>query len=707
METVDAPREKSPFGPGSNGFQLGLCSFGVLALELGVIRWISGQIRIVAYFSNLILLGAFLGMGLGIALGRRRPGLIHWALPALSVFSAILAFSDELNLMHIRFPDPSLSLWGGETLDSVWGFVLITLFMVCVFWSVAGIFLLASTPIGWLFDRLPPLSAYSADVLGSVLGVIAGTVLAALGTSPAFWLGLACLPLMWLSRRLISVAAGIVVIGLAAYSVHGALFSPYNRIDIRPYEFDKTSANHEAVHPEWTLSVNRDFHQIMVDASDRAMTAETKPSMRWAFHDLYTLPFSFHGEKGGRALIVGAGTGNDVMAALRSDFGEVYSIDIDRQIIESGRRLHPEQPYSDPRAKPVVNDARAFFEQNPGEQFDVVCYGFLDSHAMFSSMSTLRLDNFVYTVEGIRAGWSHVKEDGVLSVCFSVYAGDWMIHRMAGIIREATGIAPVIVLHNRHHGATFLTGRKLDPKLIPQTMGKVFVNYMIDPHVQIPTDDWPFLYMRPNTVPYGYLAVLFFILVTSTFAVRGVYGKDMFTTRRFHIPLFLMGAAFMLIETRMVTELSLLFGSTWIVNSCVFVGILLMVLLANSLVSRFQPKDPKVWFIPLAISLLVTWATGAGLLNKLPLLERGLVGGVLYAIPVAFAGIIFSTLLKRAKDPTSAIASNLLGAVVGGVMEYASMYCGLKALALAALGFYLAALLYIIRRPEYAEEKAA
>jgi len=49
--------------------------------------------------------------------------------------------------------------------------------------------------------------------------------------------------------------------------------------------------------------------------------------------------------------------------------------------------------------------------------------------------------------------------------------------------------------------------------------------------------------------------------------------------------------------------------------------------------------------------------------------------------------------LKRSKDPAAALGSNLLGAVLGGVLEYSSMVLGLKAMALLALGFYLASYL--------------
>src|SRR5207249_2126579 len=148
-------------GRGSYVFQLGFCSFGILALELALIRWMSGQIRLVAYFSNLVLLAAFLGMGLGIALGRKRPALVHACLPALAVLSIILAFSDKLQLVHLKFPDPSINLWGSQGTTTLGLFIGATLLMAIFFWMVATIFCFAAAPIGWLFGRLPSLTAYS------------------------------------------------------------------------------------------------------------------------------------------------------------------------------------------------------------------------------------------------------------------------------------------------------------------------------------------------------------------------------------------------------------------------------------------------------------------------------------------------------------------------------------------------------------------
>ncbi|MDQ2668573.1 MAG: hypothetical protein M3Z05_21645, partial [Gemmatimonadota bacterium] len=105
-----------------------------------------------------------------------------------------------------------------------------------------------------------------------------------------------------------------------------------------------------------------------------------------------------------------------------------------------------------------------------------------------------------------------------------------------------------------------------------------------------------------------------------------------------------------------------------------------------------------LWYIPLVVTLLVTWATGAGALNVLALVPRALLGGLLYALPVAFAGVIFSTLLQRSADPTASLGSNLIGAMVGGILEYSSMYFGLRFIALLALALYGASFLALRRR---------
>ncbi len=667
-------------------------TFAILAMELALIRWMGGQIRIFAYFANLVLLAAFLGMGLGLQLGRRHGDLVRFALPALVPLAAVLAFSPELGLVHLRFPDPSIGLWGGQGPATIAGFLKGATIVLALFWAVAAVFLLMAAPVGQLFDRMPPLEAYSADLAGSLLGVVAMTILAALGTSPVVWLAIVAAALLWLAPRPAAFAAAAIVLVLAAASIRGAIFSPYNRLDVTPY-VEASSDAAAGSGKEWMVLQNRDYSQLARDLS--AAAVKGNPTRRYA-QMVYDLPF-LQGAPGGRALVVGAGTGNDVAAAVRRGFREIVAVEIDPQIVALGRRLHPEHPYSSPAVKAVVTDARAYFEQNRNEKFDVVCYGLLDSHAVFSSMSSLRLENYVYTVEGLRAGWEHVREGGVFSVSFSVFSHPFVGTRLFGTIQEATGKDPIVVQHGQDHGVTYLVIRGAAPVALAPEIAARVTPMAFDESVRIPRDDWPFLYLKPGTFPTVYVVVLGIIALTAWWAVRRVYGRGALASGRFDLVLFLMGAAFMLLETRMVTALSLLFGSTWLVNASVFGGVLVTVFLSNRFVARREPRNLQAWYLPLVVSLIATWIVTPGLLNRLSLIERGILGGVIYAVPVAFAGVLFSTFLKNAKEPSSALGSNLLGAVIGGLLEYFSMLVGLRSLVLLALVLYLASYLAAAR----------
>jgi hypothetical protein len=697
LATGELITEGQPALPGAlvrhPGLQMALATFAILVVELALIRWVGTQIRIAAYFANLVLIAAFLGMGLGVALGRRRPALFRHVFPLLALLVCVLSLAEPLGFMRLRFPDPSVSLWGAEAASTTLApFALAVAALLLCFWAIAAIFLAAGVPVGALFARMPALTAYRWDLAGSLLGVVAMSFVAWLGAPPPVWFGLGLLAWLLLDPRPLGWLFAAAVVAASLWSVNGAVFSPYNRIDVEPLTqgYDHAPG---APPTEWNVSVNRDYHQLMLDlrpwpGQDRDLRRKDRARVQ----AVYELPFKAADGRGS-ALVVGAGTGNDVAAALRVGYERVVSVDIDPRIIALGRQLHPEQPYSDPRVVPVVNDARAYLEQNLGERFDTVCYGLLDSHAMFSAMSSLRLDNYVYTREGIEAGWRHVKEDGVLSVSFSVYAGDWMVQRIYRLLREATGLTPVMVPHNYNFGMTFLVGRGLTPERVGQAFPEISVGFTENPAIKVPSDDWPFLYLRPGTLPVTYLAVVALIAFTALLALRGVFGARAFRAGAFDPQAFLLGAAFMLLETRMVTELSLLFGSTWVVNSCVFGGILVMVLLGNAVAERFRPKHVERWFLPLAATMLAIWFFSAGTLNALPLLQRGVVAGLLYALPVFFAGVIFSTLLSRRADTSATLGSNLCGSVLGGLLEYLSTLVGMKAIGLLALAIYLGAAL--------------
>lgn len=672
----------------SASWLIGLTTFALLALELAVIRWTTSQVRVFAYFNNVVLIGAFLGLGLGVALGRRWPGLVHFTLPVLLVLSVPLAFSERLGLVHLVFPDSTILLFGGEIVEARPVVFLRNISIFLGLWlGVVATFVCGGAPLGHLFPRLPVLRAYAADLTGSLLGVVGFTAAAWLQAGPAVWLALGCLPFVWLVRRWWALAVAAMIIALGQYSVRNAIFSPYNRIVL-------TSPN--PLYQE--LEVNRDYHQSLHDLSDAHLASPSlSPTFRDAlgkFRQFYDLPFVINSHRGS-ALIVGGGTGNDAQAALRNGYAQVTNIDIDARILALGRGHHPERPYDDPRVTNVVADARAFFDRRRDDRYDVVCYGLLDSHAMSSAMSTLRLDNYVYTEEGIRAAWEKVGPGGHLSLAISCYAGPWFFNRIYWTITRATGKPPLAFYDPLLIAATFVVARDgvhLDVSRLP-------AKYAVGPASRMDqtlttSDDWPFLYVRPGIFPWGYAVVLGFIVLLALATVRPVFGLGK-GGAAFDWPLFLMGAAFMLIETRGITSLSLLFGSTWLVNSAIFGGILIMVLIGNAAVRRWQWRDPRPWFLALFPIVALLWFFHVEWLHVFPFALSGLAGGLLTGLPVGLAGVIVPILLQRSATPAASLGANLLGAVLGGCLEYYSMLGGLRSTALMALVLYLVAFLLL------------
>jgi hypothetical protein len=317
---------------------------------------------------------------------------------------------------------------------------------------------------------------------------------------------------------------------------------------------------------------------------------------------------------------------------------------------------------------------------------------------MSSAMSTLRLDNYVYTEEGIRAGWRRVGPGGHLSLAISCMAGRWFFERLYWTVARATGREPIAFYSSRHGGTVTFVAAHDDARLRPEVIASRTKLQPEQPKERTLTtsDDWPFLYIRPGVIPWGYLAVLGAVLLLAVACAWPVFGLGA-GGGGFHRPLFLMGAAFLLIETRGVTSLSLLFGSTWVVNSAVFAGILLMVLAGNAAVRRWQWQNPLPWFGPLLAAVALLYFFPMTWLHSLPLVARGLVGGLLTGLPIGLAGVIVPMLLARAANPAAALGANLLGAVLGGCLEYFSMIGGLGALVLLAAVLYLGALWDLVR----------
>jgi len=179
---------------------------------------------------------------------------------------------------------------------------------------------------------------------------------------------------------------------------------------------------------------------------------------------------------------------------------------------------------------------------------------------------------------------------------------------------------------------------------------------------------------------------LFALSGTLTLAPRGVL-------RRFDWHMFFLGAAFMLLEVKSLTTFALLFGSTWLVNSLVFFAILSSVLLAVLVNSRLKVRRISPFYLLLFGVLVVNLLLPPeALLLGNPLLRYLLASALAFA-PVFIANIIFANSFRDSQDADITFASNLLGIMVGGGLEYFSMLIGYRMLLLPVIAFYACALL--------------
>jgi hypothetical protein len=212
------------------------------------------------------------------------------------------------------------------------------------------------------------------------------------------------------------------------------------------------------------------------------------------------------------------------------------------------------------------------------------------------------------------------------------------------------------------------------------------------------TDDWPLMYLRDPSLPWVYLAGL---AMVGVIALGLIFGLAPATARKgFNGHMFFLGAAFMLLETRSLVTFALLFGSTWLVNSLVFFAILCSVMLAVFLSSRF-PLRPTVplYGVLVAALLLAYFVPQEAFLSIGVLPLRYALASVVAFLPVFVANLVFAGSFKGT-GPTAdvAFASNLIGIMLGGMLEYASLLIGYQNLLLIVIAFYLLSAVLLRRR---------
>ncbi len=652
--------------------RLFLTATSILFVELLLIRWIPANVIYVGYFRNFLLMASFLGIGVGILWGRD-PNRVRVSIFGPLLFALALIVTQFYVSIELTSPDEIFfGLSENEAADI--NFLILPAIVLLATVIMAGL----AVPLGALLTSMPPLKAYSIDILGSMTGVAAFTILSAAGTGPFVWfivvailsslLGLAA----GLNRSSLVTAASLtgVLVVVVTSTPSNQTWSPYYRIE--EYQAQGVGA----------ISVNGIPHQGMWPL-DRLIDPFYEQVYRW-----------FPDRTFDRVLIVGAGSGTDVAVALDHGASHIDAVEIDPRIQDIGVRHHPDRPYDDPRVRRINDDGRAFVRRSTDE-YDLVIFALPDSLTLVSTSANLRLESYLFTSEAFDEVRDRLSPDGVF-VLYNFYREDWLPKKIAGMLEESFGSPPIV----RDYGSTAATLaagpliESLDGQAPP---GEGIDRLDLTAAPAAATDDWPFLYLRDRFIAPYYVLALSIIIGFAVLLVARAAKRSGTSLRQFSPHFFVLGIAFLLLETKSLATFSLLFGTTWLVNALVFFAVLASVLLAILVNQRVRFRNPTFLYAGLfgTIALAVLLPPASLLID--PLWLRYVVAAALAFAPIFFANLVFSYSFRDSKAADMAFASNLLGAVIGGAIEYVALISGYGWLLVVVGGLYALAWLLATR----------
>jgi SAM-dependent methyltransferase len=730
-----------------------LVSFLILFFELACIRWFGSMVVYLTFFTNIVLLATFLGMSVGCLSASKGRDWLPRVMP-LFLLAVVLAYG--ILRVHGIYGQVMVNVGGQGSPQQVYfgteyratdisKFVVPLELLAGVFFVlIAFVFVGLGQVMGVAFNQARDrLRAYISNIVGSLAGIAVFALSSYLWATPMVWF--AVVVVLWLyflkRRTLLQLYCGLAVVILTGFlSYNNSVRSPYQSRDYH----DRSliwSPYYKIVYTPETKSINTNniAHQAMVQIE------ESGPA--------YSLPHLLNRDAGRppfeNVLIIGAGSGNDVSAALANGAKHVDAVEIDPAIQSLGRSQHANHPYQDPRVTVHIDDGRSFLRKTD-QKYDLVIYALVDSLVLHSGYSSLRLESFLFTKNAFEDVRARLRPGGVFAV-YNFFRQGWIAGRIASMSEETFGSKPIVITlpyaatirsedqefgrldlilsganspalaaisqqFAQHQSFWVNTKPSLNaelngfgpqppakPGLPSSDWNKIAPSALDTAGIgPLPTDDWPFLYLRGKIIPGLNLRS---ILLIGGLSLAMIY---MFSPVRRVQPnwrMFFLGAGFMLIETKSVVHMALLFGSTWLVNSVVFFAILVMILASNVYVLALKPRKLWPYYLLLVTSLAINIVVPMSRFLALPGWEKVAASCAVVFVPIFFAGIVFGTLFRDSSQPDIDFGSNIAGAILGGLCESLSLLVGFNyLLAIAVLCYLLSA---IPNRSAVALSKAA
>ncbi len=666
-----------------------------LYLELMIIRLHSSFFQLFGFFKNISLLSCLLGLGVGYLFGNKKLFSLKWVFPLLAVQISFMYLLKSTPLGPL-LQNPISEQWamGLTNAQGFFQFFIIYSFVVLIFLSNAVIFVPLGHLVSRLMQRQDKLKSYSWNLLGSISGILLFSVMSFYWTPPSLWI------LVGFFIFLIFVQKDLINILIPSFSVIILLSiilvpKELNKQDIySPYQIISLQHSNNSYTPTNVL-VSNTWFQHPYDLSGKIKYDPPPLAAN------YSAPYDIVDFVPNNVLIVGSGTGNDTAYAIQKGVNKIDAVEIDPVIIDIGKKYHPQQPYQSKKVNIIQNDARNFI-QHTNNKYDLIVYGLLDSHSSLSGKGGIRLDSYVYTVEAFKESKKILNKNGYISLSFYLSEVE-LGSKIYLMLKEAfNGREPLVVSQNsgndqefRSQPYAFIIGNSIDKNFDISNSGLTKVSFFSDKNnlsnVDVSTDNWPFFYMPSKVWPKSYIFIIFLIFVSSFFFIQ---NTNPISKKNFSPTCFFLGSGFMLVETKGITELALVFGSTWLLVSIVISFILFMAYFANLLI--IKKIKIKVHFIYILILLSICFGyfytlVDYGIFNSI---TQKILTPLILTIPIFFSGLAFSKQLSIEKTVSIALSSNILGAIFGGLIEYNSMYFGFRSLYILGFAMYFAAFVF-------------
>jgi len=728
-------------------FDLFLISFLTLFLELTCIRWFPSHVLFLTFFTNTVLLASILGISVGCLAANRKSNLLLWTPLVLMIglgSAHLVEWQRQTSASIIDVGNqasPQMVFFGVEYQARDLSSFVVPIEVICgyFFLIIALAMMGPGQQLGRALARMPNrLEAYTIDILGSIFGIVVFAACSFLELPPTWWFALVMAGFVWFlapdnRRRGFALALGPALVLLLSVAPQGTRaegprqqWSPYYRIDYHP--------------SQRLINVNLIGHQQM-QPRDAAFPA-------------YALPHLLNRDSGGKpfgqVLIIGAGSGNDVSRALAWGAERVDAVEIDPVIQRIGKRDHPDHPYDDPRVFVHLNDGRNFLKSG-NKQYDLIIYALVDSLVLHSGYSNIRLESYLFTKQAMDDVRKRLRPGGTF-VMYNYFRQGWIVSRLQNSVRAAFGgdalvvnlpsrdvlnpddslggdFTMLIAGENRAIQDAFMrqpeywlrlrgpfdrqtlngfeyplpdersSWRQMPAESRDTSEWKQFRLTQVNSgtaDTRLATDDWPMLYLREPMIPGvslrgGAIMAVIAVLMLAPFMRRATGSSSQPTGLL--VQMFFLGAGFMLVETKAVVHMALLFGGTWIVNSVVIFAVLVMILIANLFVAMVRPERLASYYVALLASLVASALVPMDTFLGMDRTAQIVAASILAFTPIFFAGVVFAVSFTRAVEPDRAFGANIAGAMFGGLAEYSSMLLGFQYLLFVAVALYIISIL--------------